>query len=190
MKKLILFSCLSVVTTICRAQVSTVIDGFSTHLTKSDLPFSGDRKLYAIGLNDCNSNNYIVISKNKTGEKNDELYIEKFTQKQGGNFERTFSLKLTHPVNKSLAFVNNRMSYRDTDKDGNAEFLYIVDQHSNGVDSPVEKTYGIIMYNNTAYKIWKLAEDGFEKNYYSDNFNTLPQNIREGFEEFWNSLKN
>ena len=171
------------------AQVSTVVDGFSTNLTKSDLPFSGDRKLHAIGLNDRNTNNYIVVSKNKSGAADDELYIEKFTKKDGNEFERTFSVKLTHPVNKSLAFVNNRMSYRDADKDGNAELIYIVDQHSNGVDSPVEKTYGIIMYNNAAYKIWKLAEDGFTKNYYDDNFSKLPAIVREGFEEFWNSLK-
>lgn len=190
MKKYVVFFSLLMSFTFCEAQVGTVISGFTTNLTKNDLPFSGDRKLYAIGMNDKLSNNYIVVSKNKSGAESDELYIEKFTEVKDKTFERTFSVKLTHHINLSLAFVNNRMMYSDIDKDGNAEFMYIVDQHSNGVNSEVEKVWGIIVYNNVAYKIWKLADDGFSKNYYDDHFDKLPTKVREEFEAFWNKLKN
>lgn len=81
------------------------------------------------------------------------------------------------------------MAYSDVDNDGFAEFIYIVDQHSNGVDSPVEKTYGIIVYNNTAYKMWRLAEDDFSKSYYDSNISKLPVKVKDEFETFWNSLK-
>lgn len=190
MKKIVLVVSFLMSLVFSQAQVSTVISGFTTNLTKNDLPFSGDRKLYAIGMNDKLSNNYIVVSKNKSGSETDELHIDKFTETKNKKFEHTFSVKLTHPINLSLAFVNNRMMYSDIDKDGYAEFIYIVDQHINGVGSPVEKVYGIIVYKNTAYKIWKQAEDGFSKNYYDDNFSKLPTNVREKFEEFWNGLKN
>lgn len=63
MKKFFFCSILFTITFWTNAQVTTVIDGFSTNLTKNDLPFSGDRKLYAIGLNDSKSVNYIVVSK-------------------------------------------------------------------------------------------------------------------------------
>ncbi len=169
-----------------QAQVSVINSGFTTNLTKNDLPFSGDRKLFATGLNDRLSNNYIVVSKNKHGAENDELYIEKFTETSNQNFNLSFSTKLTHKINLSLAFVNNRMMYSDIDKDGYAEFLFIVDEHTNGVGSNVEKTNGIIVYKNTAYKIWRLAKDLFNKNYYDTNYLQLPEEVRTEFESFWN----
>lgn len=54
---------------------------FSQNLTKADLDFSGDRKLYAVGINDKNTENYFVVSKNRSGAENDELFIEKMYKK-------------------------------------------------------------------------------------------------------------
>ncbi|WP_153935336.1 hypothetical protein [Riemerella anatipestifer] len=173
---------------IVKSQVTTVIDGFSTHLTKSDLPFSGDRKLFAIGFNDRLTNNYIVVSKNKAGAENDLLYIEKFEKKQENVFEKVFSTKLEHPVNKSLAFVNNRMMYSDIDKDGYAEFIYIVDQYKNGMNSPLERVWGIVVYKNKAYKMWTTVESQFSDTVFDDDFKTLPEKVKTEFLDFWNQL--
>jgi len=144
MKKLLFLAGIFLATGL-QAQITTVMDRFSTNLTKSDLNFSGDRKVYAIGLNDRNSENYLVVSKNAKGAANDRLYIEKFTKENDG-FKRTFSKEFTHPINLSLAFVNNRMTYSDVDKDGNAEFLYVVDANENGIESPLETVYGVCVY--------------------------------------------
>lgn len=169
------------------AQVSMITSGFSQNLTKSDLDFSGDRKLYATGINDKNTENYFVISKNRSGAENDELYLEKFT-KVGSDFIKSFSYKLEHPVNKSLAFINNRASYSDVDKDGNYESISLVDQHRSGPESEVVKVYGIIQYKNKAYVVWVSAEDGFSKNYLSENFSELPSSVKDFFLKFWNGL--
>ncbi|GJQ07181.1 hypothetical protein CAPN010_13390 [Capnocytophaga cynodegmi] len=48
----ILVLCTILFSGVANAQVGEVISGFTTHLTKSDLPFSGDRKVYVVGLND------------------------------------------------------------------------------------------------------------------------------------------
>lgn len=172
---------------LANAQVSMITSGFSQNLTKNDLNFSGDRKLYAVGINDKNTENYFVVSKNKSGAENDELYLEKFT-KVNDDFTLTFSHKISHSINKSLAFVDNRATYSDVDKDGNYESLSIVDEHENGPQSELKKVYGIIQYNNKAYLIWVSAEDGFNKNYFSENFEDLPISIKDHFLKFWNGL--
>ncbi len=170
------------------SQVSTVTDGFSTNLTKSDLDFSGDRKLYAIGLNDKTSDNYLVVSKNKMGADNDVLYVEKFRKNGDGTFTRVVSEKFTHPINKSLSFVNNRMMYSDVDKDGNADFLYNIEQNENGVESPLEKAWGLVVFNNKAYKLWKNKDDNFKKTYTDEAFQKLPDSVKSKFLEFFNGL--
>lgn len=188
MKKNLLFLILFATVYLVNAQVSIVTSQFSQNLTKSDLPFSGDRKLYAIGINDTNTENYFVVSKNQSGASNDELYIEKFT-KHGSGFKRTFQYKRTHPINKSLAFVDNRASYSDIDKDGNYESISIVDEHKDGPQSPVDKVVGLILYKNKAFEVWVSAEDQFSKNYFSDNFSELPVAVKDHFLKFWNGLK-
>ena len=170
-----------------QAQVSMITSGFSQNLTKVDLPFGGDRKLYAIGINDKNTENFFVVSKNRAGASNDELYLEKFT-KEGSAFSRTFQHKLTHPVNKSLAFVDNRASYLDVDKDGSYESISIIDQHEAGPESKVEKIIGIILYKNKAYEVWVKADDQFSKNHFSTNFSVLPSPVKEHFLKFWDGL--
>lgn len=170
------------------AQVSMITSSFSQNLKKSDLDFSGDRKLYAIGINDKNTENYFVVSKNPSGAENDELYLEKFTKDKTG-FVRTFQYKLNHSINKSLAFIDNRASYSDVDKDGNYESISIIDQHESGPDSAVEKVVGVIMYNNKSYSVWISNEDQFSKNHFSDNFDQLPINVKEHFLKFWDGLK-
>ncbi|MFC6268598.1 hypothetical protein [Frigoriflavimonas asaccharolytica] len=170
------------------AQVSIVTSGFSQNLTKAELNFSGDRKLFATGINDKTTENYFVVSKNKSGAETDELYLEKFTKK-GRNFTKSFSYKLEHPVNKSLAFIDNRASYSDVDKDGNYESISIVDAYENGPDSKLQTVYGIIQYNNEAYIVSLSGEDGFIKNTFSENFSKLPKQISDFFLNFWDGLK-
>ncbi|KEY19445.1 hypothetical protein [Kaistella antarctica] len=169
------------------AQVSMITSKFSQNLTKSDLPFSGDRKLYAVGIDDKNTENYFVVSKNRSGADRDELFIEKFTKK-GNEFIKSFQYKLTHPINKSLAFIDNRASYSDVDKDGNYESLSLIDQHQSGPESKVEKVIGMILYQNTAYEVWISAEDEFSQNHFSANFSKLPVAVKEHFLKFWDGL--
>ena len=187
MKKNLLFLILFGTVYSLNAQVSMITSQFSQNLTKSDLPFSGDRKLYAIGIDDKNTENYFVVSKNRSGADNDELFIEKFT-KEGKQFVKSFQYKLTHPINKSLAFVDNRASYSDVDKDGNYESISIIDQHEAGPESKVEKVIGMIMYKNKPYEIFVSADDKFSQNFYSDNFSQLPTPISKHFIDFWNRL--
>lgn len=187
MKKFLL-AALLVISTLVAAQISTVTNGFSTNLTKSDLNFSGDRKLHAIGLNDRNTENYVVVSKNAKGAADDHLWIEKFT-KSGNGFTRTFSKEFTHPNNLSLSFVNNRMTYSDVDKDGNAEFLYVVEANENGIESPLETIWGVCVYNNKAYLLTAKQSDSFQNTEVDPGFKTLPANIQEYFLNFWTGMK-
>lgn len=187
MKKILIFSVLIFSLACFKAQVSMITSGFSQNLTKKDLNFSGDRKLYAIGINDKNYENYFVVSKNAYGASSDEMYLEKFT-KNGSDFSKTFSYKMEHPINLSLSFVNNRASFADVDKDGNYESISIVDEHQSGPESPVEKVHGIIQYKNNAYVVSVSAEDDFSKNEFSSNFSKLPKEISAHFLKFWNEL--
>lgn len=187
MKKLILaFGVLA--STFSFSQITTVTNGFSTNLTKSDLDFSGDRKLYAIGLNDKTSENYLVVSKNKAGAENDMLYVDKFRKNNDGSFTKVVTEKFTHPINKSLSFVNNRMMYSDVDKDGNGDFLYNIEQNENGVESPLEKAWGLVVFNNKTYKLWKNKDDNFKKTYTDDAFQKLSEPVKSKFLEFFNGL--
>ena len=186
MKKLLLAATIAI-SAFSFAQITTVTDGFSTNMTKSDLNFSGDRKLFATGLNDRLTNNYVVVSKNKLGADDDVLYVEKFRKNDDGTFTKVVSEKFTHPINKSLSFVNNRMMYGDVDKDGNGDFIYTIEQNKNGVESPLEKAYGVVVFNNKAYRIWKTDADGFATTYQDDNFKKLPEEIKNKFLNFFNS---
>ncbi|QDP84107.1 hypothetical protein FNJ88_00505 [Chryseobacterium sp. SNU WT5] len=187
MKKNLLFLILSTASIFANAQVGMITSKFTQNLTKNELNFSGDRKLYAVGINDKNTENYFVVSKNRGGADNDELYLEKFTRNDNV-FTKSFQYKLTHPINKSLAFVDNRASYSDIDKDGNYESISIIDEHKNGPESEVIRVVGMIMYNNTAYEVWISKEDEFSKNHYSENFSQLPNSIKEHFLKFWDGL--
>ncbi len=187
MKKMIVVAGL-MMSTFYFSQITQVTDGFSTNLTKSDLDFSGDRKLYATGLNDKTSVNYLVVSKNKAGAENDALYVDKFRKNGDGSFTKILTERFTHPINKSLSFVNNRMMYSDIDKDGNGDFLFNIEQNENGVESPLEKAWGLVVFNNKTYKIWKTAEDNFEKTSTDEEFQKLPEAVKAKFLDFFNSL--
>ena len=186
MKKIIILFYL-IVSIGISAQVSMITSGFSQNLTKKDLNFSGDRKLYAIGIDDKNTENYFVVSKNALGSKTDEMYLEKFT-KNGSIFERTFSYKMEHPIILSLSFINNRASYTDLDKDGNYESISLVEEHRSGPESEILKVYGIIQYKNKAFVVWISKDDGFTKNHFSENFSELPIPIKTHFLKFWDGL--
>ena len=71
MKKSLSFLLFIAIFHFVNAQVSMITSQFSQNLTKSDLPFSGDRKLYAVGIDDKNTENYFVVSKNRSGADND-----------------------------------------------------------------------------------------------------------------------
>lgn len=186
MKK-ILFTLATVLSLTLSAQITQVTSGFTQNLTKADIPFSGDRKLYSTGLNDSTTENIFVVSKNQKGAASDELWLEKFTKK-GSGYVRTYSHQMTHPVNLSLAFVNNRASYGDIDKDGNYESLSVVDEYSNGPDTDLERSNGVIMYKNEAYVVYVDHKDNFTENHFSTNFSKLPESVKASFLEFWNSL--
>lgn len=185
----ILILCAILFSGITTAQVGQVISGFTTHLTKSDLPFSGDRKVYAVGLNDRNTENILVISKNAIGAEGDELYIEKFTKLQDGSYQKNFSHKKTHPKNRALVFVNNRSMLPDDDKDGNMEFMYMLQENPEGIDMPAEKTTFFIVANNQVYEVWVMKKDNYRENYFSDNFSDLTESLQNKIMDFWNKLK-
>lgn len=172
-----------------KAQVSVITNQFSSNLTKKDLNFSSDRKLFAVGVNDKLTENYIVVSKNKRGAENDILCIDKFTRKGDQKFIKTFTTRFIHKTNLSISFVQNRMMYKDIDKDGNMEFLYIIKEQENGMKSPLNKVTGLIMYKNKGYKLWVNASEKFETTHFDKNFKDLPENISSEFLTFWNSLR-
>lgn len=164
-----------------------ISSAFTTNLTKDDIDFSGDRKMYAVGIDDQNSENIFVVSKNRAGADSDELFLEKFTKSDSG-YSTSFSHKITYPINKSLAFVDNRASYSDVDKDGNYESLSMIEQNENGPESPVQKVTGLIIYKNVGYEVWITSEDGFSQNQYSKNFGELPDSVSAFFLKFWDGL--
>lgn len=75
------------------------------------------------------------------------------------------------------------------DKDGHAEFLFVVDEHKNGQESPLVKSWGVIVYKDKAYKIYVDAAENFSQTHYSEGFDELPAKVRGEFLEFWNGLK-
>ncbi len=189
MKNLILILFISLTFKHLNAQVSVITDQFSTNLTKKDLNFSGDRKLFAIAVNDQHTKNYIVVSKNKRGAKNDILSIDKFTKKKGKIFEKTFTTQFTHKTNLSIAFVQDKMMYKDIDKDGHMEFMYIVKKNKDGMNSPLTKVIGLIVYKNKAYNLWIDASDNFKTTHFSKKFKELPEHISTEFINFWDSIR-
>lgn len=184
MKSLIFILCLGF-SQMIQAQVTEIISGFTKNLTKQDLPFSGDRKVFATGLNDRNTENIFVVSKNKIGAEGDELYIEKFTKNASGGYDRTFSHKKTHPKNRALVFVNNRAMLSDVDKDGNMEISYMLQESPNGVDNPSEKTTFFTIFKNEAFEIYNLKEENYQINHFSPNFKKLPSEIQKKLIDFW-----
>lgn len=191
MKKIIYFFIILLSLNQLKAQVSIITDQFSSMITNRD--YSSDRKLFEVELNDKLTKNYVVVSKNKRGAENDILYIEKFTKNKKATFikgfVKTFSIKFTHKTNLSLSFVRNRMMYKDIDKDGNVEFIYIIKEQENGVNSPLMKIIGLIMYKNKAYKLWVHAKESFKTTHFDENFKELPENVSSEFLEFWDKLK-
>lgn len=188
MKKLYFILFIALLPSVFNAQVTEVISGFTKNLTKKDLSFSGDRKVFATGLNDRNTENIFVVSKNKIGAEGDELYIEKFTKNASGSYDRTFSHKKTHTINRALIFVNNRGLLSDVDKDGNMEITYMLQESPNGVDNPSEKTTFFTIFKNEAFEIYNLKEENYQINHFSDNFNQLPAQLQQKLIDFWEKL--
>lgn len=188
MKKLYFSLFVALLPSVFYAQVTEVISGFTKNLTQKDLPFSGDRKVFATGLNDRNSENIFVVSKNKIGAEGDELYIEKFTKNPSGGYDRTFSHKKTHPVNRALVFVNNRGMLSDVDKDGNMEITYMLQESPDGVENPSDKATFFTIFKNQAFEIYNLKEENYQINHFSENFNQLPPQLQQDLIDFWKKL--
>jgi len=189
MKKILYISIIVLNVSHIKAQVTTIRDQFSSNLTKKELNFSSDRKLFAIGLNDKLTENYIVVSKNKRGAEGDVLYIDKFTKKNKKKYIKTFTAKFTHPINLSISFDPNRMMYKDIDKDGNAEFIYIIKEQEKGMESPLKKVTGLVVYKNKDYRMWSDTTDNFTTTHFDEKFKELPSEVSSEFIDFWNNLK-
>ena len=79
--------------------------------------------------------------------------------------------------------------YKDIDKDGNAEFIYIIKEQESGMESPLKKVTGLVVYKNKEYRMWRDTTDNFTTTHFDEKYKELPSEISSEFIDFWNSLK-
>ncbi|MDM1348000.1 hypothetical protein HX017_10240 [Myroides marinus] len=182
MKRLLflLFMCAS---TMVSAQITdTAVN--KDKFEKSDFPYKGDRVLIVDRIDGSKEENIFVFAKNKKGSEQDRLYIQQFT-KVDGKWKSKVSEEVADEGIITVTY-NNRKAFKDVEKNGQVDALYIYAKHDkDDLNNPNEEI-GLLFYKYQLYTVTVRADSDFKKNYFSDNFKELPTSVKDFVLDYWN----
>lgn len=167
--------------TLMNAQVSNIVRHPDSY---KNFDFEGSRIVQVSEANSPNNEeNVFIFSKIEKGAKPDKMTFQRFT-KVGGDWKVVAKKQINY--NGIISAWGQRKAFADYDKDKSIDALFIYSL--NDYDFKQKSVHLIFSKNDKLYEISTSAESGYQKDAYSDNFKTLPENIKSEILEYWNKL--
>lgn len=163
------------------AQVSNIVKNPEAY---KNFPVQGSR---IVQIDEVHSpeheENVFIFSKIEKGAKPDKMILERFVKVNG-----QFVVKSKKEFNYDgiISSWGQRKVFADYDKDKSIDAIFIYSL--NDYDFNQESVHLIFSKNNAFYEVSSSAENDYATNLYSDNFSTLPNDIKNEIEEYWNKL--
>lgn len=168
-----------------QAQVSNISIN-KENFQSSGFPFKGKRVLQVERIQTSKEDNYIVFSKEERGADPDKLYAQQFQQIDGVWI--LVSNELISEDGIITSVWESRKAFFDADKDGKLDALFIYSRHPKDDLQKQLSCIGLVLYKSKFYRLRAEASDGYNQTTYSDNYASLPVEVREYVERYWDNL--
>jgi len=152
----------------------------------SGFPFKGKRVLQVEHIETAKEDNYIVFSKEERGADPDRLYVQQFQRKEG-----MWVPIVEETIQEDgiiMSVWESRKAFFDADKDGRLDALFIYSRHPKDNIQQQLSCIALILYKGQFYRLRADVDDGYQKKSYSDNYTSLPTEIKESVERYWENL--
>lgn len=185
MRKYTFFALLLLGCSIAQAQI-TDISINKENFQSSGFPFKGKRVLQVEHIQTVKEDNYIIFSKEERGADPDKLYVQQFQLKDG------MWVPIVEETIQEDGIITSvwesRKAFFDADKDDKLDALFIYSRHpKENIDKQLS-CIALILYKGQFYRMRADVEDGYNKTTYSDNYASLPVEVRENVERYWENL--
>ena len=163
------------------AQVSNIVRHQDSY---KDFPYEGVRIVQVDEVHSPNNEeNVFIFSKIAKNSKPDKMIFQRFTKMDG-----KWKLNSKKEINYDgiISSWGQRKAFSDYDKDKSIDalFIYSLNDH----DFKQKSVHLILSKNDRFYEISTSAESNYSKDIYSDNFQSLPENIKEEILKYWTKL--
>lgn len=163
------------------AQVSNVIRHPDSY---KDFPFEGVRIVQIEEVSSPgNEENVFIFSKVEKGAKPDVMHIQRFTKKDG---EWQVVKKKTVRHNGVISSWGSRKMFSDFDKDKSIDAVLVYSLSDD--DFNQQSVHLVFSKGNDFYEISADRDSEYSKDVFSENFDSLPQDIKDKVMAFWNKL--
>ncbi|MDM1296575.1 hypothetical protein HX021_19995 [Sphingobacterium sp. N143] len=185
MKKYALFILLFMGCYIARGQITNISIN-KKNFESSGFPYKGKRVLQVEHIETAKEDNYIIFSKEERGADPDKLYVQQFQKKEGMWVPIVEETVSEDGIITSV--WESRKAFFDADKDGKLDALFIYSRHPKENIEKQLSCIALILYKGQFYRMRAEAEDGYNKTTYSDNYASLPAEVKENVERYWENL--
>lgn len=167
------------------AQVTTISIN-KENFQSSGFPFKGKRVLQVERIQTPKEDNYIVFSKEERGADPDKLYVQQFQQIDG--IWQLVADELISEEGIVTSIWESRKAFFDADKDGKLDALFIYSRHPKDDLKKQLSCIGLVLYKTKFYRLRAEEADGYSQTTFSDNYASLPIEVKENVERYWNNL--
>lgn len=183
MNKIKLILILLLAQNIASAQISSITRNKNSY-TKEVFNYSGVRAIQIDEVNSPNNEeNVFIFSKVEKNANPDMMYFQRFT-KVLGTWKLISSLPIKHAG--AISAWGSRKAFADYNKDKSVDALFIYALYDAGFK---QQTVNLLFSRkNEIYLIEASKFDGFEKNKFSKNFDSLDEGTKTEILEYWNGL--
>ena len=130
-----------------------------------------------------NEENVIIFSKIEKGAQPDKMFIQRFT-KQGGTWNVVSKKTINHAG--VISSWGSRKAFGDYDKDKSADAILVYSLSD--YDFNQQSVHVILSKGKEIYEIASDAASDYSKPVFSDNFNSLPTELKKRVMDFWTKL--
>ena len=167
------------------AQITTISIN-KENFQASNFPFKGKRVLQVERIQTPKEDNYIVFSKDERGANPDNLYVQHFQQVDG--MWKVVTAETISEVGVITSVWESRKAFFDADKDGKLDALFVYSGHPQDNVQKQLSCIGLVLYKNKFYRLRAEEADGYSQTTYSENYSSLPVEVRETVERYWENL--
>ncbi len=170
---------------VAQAQITDITVN-KENFQSSGFPFKGKRVLQVERIQTAKEDNYIIFSKEERGADPDKLYAQQFQRIDG------MWVPIVEETIQEDGIITSvwesRKAFFDADKDGKLDAVFIYSRHPKDNVEKQLSCIALVLYKGQFYRMRAEAEDGYEKTTYSDNYASLPAEVKEYAERYWQNL--
>lgn len=168
---------------ILTAQISTVFRNKDSY-TQEIFPYKGVRAIQIDEVSSVgNEDNVFIFSKIEKNAKPDKMYFQRFTK-----VNEMWVVKSILEVNHDgiISAWGSRKAFWDSNKDKSIDGLFIYGLYD--ADFKQQSVHLVFSQKDQFYSIESSVSDGFKKDKFSSNFNSLDAESKNQILEYWNKL--